>query len=259
MQILNKYKKHFDQGFKEFVMNLDLLPSKVVKEVIFNGLLEDPVYVKWALENKIGFDYFLKLNKKDVLKVYHSLNNGSILFLRALKNHSEENNFIASTLPSLIYKQYQADRENEKITVALQEDARVKIMRIIFQLKDSGELEAFSWKMPPPEVLNGQAQLIDKFGNYKQFYDGNVLAITGQVVKGKRSGTWKNFYPNGAIHAEGLYSEGQKCEEWAFYYLNGNLKSCGEFRADLKHGPWKEYELNNDFKIINYENGKIKN
>lgn len=257
MHILNKYKKKFDSGFKDFVMNLDLLPPKVVKEMISNGLLEDPVYLKWALENKLNFDYFLNLNDEDILKVFRSLKNPGIIFLRSLKNHPDENDFISTKLPSYILKQYLDDRESEKITVAHQDDARSKIMQTIFDLKENGELEAFNWKMPPVEVLSGTSFSIDKLGNYKQFYDGGVLAITGIMTKGKRSGRWKNFYPNGSLHAKGVYAQGQKEDEWCIYYLNGKIKASGHFKDDLKNGEWKEYEINNEFKIYNYINGKI--
>lgn len=257
MQILNKYKKHFDKGFKDFVMNLDLLPTKVAKEIISNGLLEDPVYLKWALENKLSFDYFLKLNKENVLKVFRSLSNSCPIFLRALKGHPEENSFITVNLPSLILKQYLDDREDAKITVAHQEDARIKIMQTIFKLKNDGELEPLDWKLPSPEVLSGTSHTIDKFGKYEQHYEDGVIAITGVIDKGKRSGIWKNFYPNGSLHAEGVYSNGQKQEQWKIYYLNGNLKSSGHYKDDLKDGDWKEFEDNNAFKIIKYLNGKV--
>jgi hypothetical protein len=257
MKILNKYKKHFDIGFKDFVMNLDLLPSKVVKEMISNGLLEDPVYLKWALENKHNFDYFLRLNKEDVHKVFHTLKNSGLLFLRALKNHPEENSFITANLPSLILKQYLDDREVEKITIAYQEDARSKIMQTIFDLKTNCELGPFNWKLPPVEVLTGTSHTVDKLGNYNQYYEGGVLAITGILDKGKRSGIWKNFYPNGALHAEGSYLHGEKQDVWSIYYLNGQLKSSGQFKDDLKNGEWKEFEMNQEFKITNYINGKV--
>lgn len=257
MQILNKYKKNFDVGFKEFVMNLDLLPPKIVKEMISNGLLEDPVYLKWALENKLNFDYFLKLSKEDVLKIFHSLTNSNVLFLRALKSHPEENSFITANLPSMILKQYLDDRELAKITLAHQEDARSKIMATVFNLKETGVLEPMEWKMPPSAVLKGVDHVIDKFGNYKQFYEDGVLAISGAIVKGKRSGYWTNFYPNSALHAEGNYKEGQKQDEWSIYFLNGKLKSSGFFKDDLKNGEWKEYEANEEYKILLYQNGKI--
>jgi hypothetical protein len=257
MQILNKYKKHFDHGFKDFVMNLDLLPPKVVKDLISNGMLEDPVYLKWALENKLNFDYFLKLSKEEVHKVFRSLTNSEMIFLRALKGHSEENRFITDNLPSLILKQYLDDREMMKITVSHQEDARSKIMKTVFDLKDQGGLEPFDWRLPPAEVLSGTSHIIDKFGNYKQYFEGEVLAISGLLDKGKRSGLWKFFYPNGALHAEGNYIHGQKQDEWRFYYLNGNLKSSGHFKDDLKNGEWTKFDINNESKNINYINGKI--
>lgn len=257
MQILNKYKKHFDQGFKDFVMQLDLLPPKVVKDIISNGVLEDPVYLKWALENKLNFETFLKLDKEDVLKVFRAISNPGILFLRALKSHPEENIFISNNLPSLILKQYLDDRESAQITMAQQADARIKIMQAIFQLKETGELSPMTWKLPRVEVLSGTSHTLDKLGNYKQYYDNEILAIEGSVIKGKRSGLWRNYYPNGAVHAEGHYENGEKSQVWSFYYLNGQLKSTGSYLNDLKNGEWKEFELNLDYKIQIYKNGKL--
>lgn len=252
MQVLNKYKKHFDRGFKDFVMNLELLPSKVVKEIIFNGMLEDPVYLKWAMDNRVGFDYFIQLSKDDVYKVFQSLTNSGQIFLRALKNHPEENSFITSKLPSLVLKQYLDDRELVVITQALQEDARIKIMKMIYDLKEKGELDCFDWKLPSPEVLSGTSHKVDKLGNYNQHYENGKLAITGSIEKGKRSGTWKYFYDDGSLYAVGVYVQGQKQDEWCTYYLNGNLKSCGVYVDDLKKGEWREPDGENNYKIINY-------
>lgn len=256
MQILKKYKKLFDEGFKDFVMNLDLLPTKVVREIVFNALLEDPVYLKWAIENKLNFEYFINLNKADVLKIFRTLSNSEALFLRALKNHPDEEKFISNNLPSLILKQYLADRESNKITVSQQEDARSKIMKTIFELKEKGDLEPFDWKMPPVEVLKGNSHNIDSFGVYTQNYNDGILALTGAMVSGKRSGLWKNFYPNGALQAEGNYIEGQKQDEWSFFFSNGSIKSKGRFKNDLKQGEWLEFDLNSEVKITNYKNGK---
>ena len=64
MQVLSKFKKNFDAGFKDFVKGLDILPTQTINDLMFNGLLEDPVYLKWALINKLSFDYFLKLTNK---------------------------------------------------------------------------------------------------------------------------------------------------------------------------------------------------
>jgi len=233
-------------------MNLELLPSKVVKELICNGMLEDPVYLKWAMDNRVGFDYFLKLSKDDVYKVFQSLTNPGVIFLRALKNHPEENEFITSKLPSLVLKQYLDDREVMGITLALQEDARIKIMKVIYDLKEKGELDHFDWKLPSVEVLSGTSHKVDKFGNYNQFYENGKLAVTGILEKGKRSGPWKYFYDDGSLYAVGVYVQGQKQDEWCTYYLNGNLKSCGVYVDDCKKGEWKEPDGDNNNKIINY-------
>lgn len=257
MDILKKYKKQFDKGFKEFVLNLDLRPSRVTKEVMTQGLLEDPVYLKWALENKHHFEYFLKMNDEEVYKVLISIPGGVIVLLQALKNHSDEYHFISSKLPRMIHKQYIVDREVQKITVAQQENARIKIMQTVFDMKENGELGPFEWKLPPVKVMNGTDYTIDAVGEFKQFYDSGILALSGKIVKGKRVDKWINFYPNGAIHAEGEYVDGQKEKEWLIYFLNGKIKSSGCFRQDLKNGEWKEYEMSGQVAIVKYHNGKI--
>ncbi len=265
MSLLDKYKKKNDVGFIEFVKKLDTVTSKVMKELIFNCLLEDPVYTKFALENKIGFEYFLNLGKDEVFIVLQELQESDVILLRSIKNHPQENNFINQNLASMRLKQYQEQRDVEKITVALQEDARSRIMNVVYELKENGKLPSFNWKLPAVKILNGSNYITDQWGNYKKFYeDGVVVAITGQLnPKNERIGEWKNFYPNGARHAEGGYVNGQKENEWRFYYLNGNLKSVGHYKQNLKNGEWREYEVKkgfeeiNDFKIIKYINGKI--
>lgn len=258
MNILDKYKKNHDIGFKEFVKYLDTIPPNEMKELVGNCVFEDPVYIKWALENKLGFKSFIMLGKEDVLKVFHALKDPDITFLRALKNHSEENVFINANLPSLILNNYRENRETTQITVALQEDSRAKIMKIVYDLMEAGTLSQFHWKLPSAEVLAGASHVIDKFRKFKQYYEGGALALVGQVDdKEKRVGQWSNFFPNGSLQTEGNYTEGKKQEEWRIYDLNGNLKSVGHYKNNLKHGEWKVFDNENDFKIINYINGKI--
>ena len=256
MEILKKYKHKFDSGFKEFVINLDLLPPKVVKEMISNALLEDPVYLKWALDNKLNFEYFIDLKEDDVLKLLHHLKNSNIILLRALKNHPEESDFLSIKLPSLILKQYLQDRESEIVTLGHQEDARSKIMKGIFTLKERGDLSAFDWKIPPVDVLRGSSFIINNLGLCTQYYEDNILALSGNIVQGKRSGPWKFYYPSGALHIEGGYAEGLKQESWSHYFQNGKLKLSGNYKDDLKSGEWREYNSNNELAISQFSAGK---
>ena len=264
MSLLDKYKKNDEVGFIEFVKKLDTATSKEMKKMIFNCLLEDPVYTKYALENKLGFEYFLKLDKEEVFKVFHELQDSDMILLRALKNHTEETTFTSTKLASMTLKLYEEQRESTKITIGMQEDARSKIMMVIYDLKENVKLPSFNWKFPSVKVLNGTSYISDKHGNYKQSYEDGVLAISGQLnEKEERTGVWKNFYPNGSRHAEGSYVDGKKENEWRFYYLNGNLKSVGLYKSNLKNGEWKEYEIKkgfeevNEFKVIKYLNDKI--
>lgn len=257
MEVLKKYKKNQEAGFKDFVMNLDLKSSKVVKELLTNGLLEDPVYLKWALENKLGFDSLFKMEREDIQKVIQQIPNSRLLLMYSLKNHQEEMNFMSSHFSSLFFKQYMDDRELEQVTVSKQEDARIKIMEIIFALKEKGDLPPMEWKLPPLEILSGSSHVIDEQGVYKQHYDNGILALTGTIVKGKRHGQWTNYYPNGALHAVGEYQAGLKQNDWVIYFHNGKVKSMGKYQEDLKHGEWVEFEGNGSKTTIHYHQGKI--
>lgn len=257
MQVLSKFKKNFDAGFKDFVKGLDILPTQTINDLMFNGLLEDPVYLKWALINKLSFDYFLKLTNKDVLKIFQTIEKADTVLLHALKNHPEENNFIKSNLPQFILGQYLVNRETEKITVSMQTEARKIIMREVYRLMEIGNIDPVDWKLPPAEVLSGISHTIDNNRHYKQYYDDGVLAIEGRLdEKGKRTGTWKSFYPTGPLHSEGNYSDGQKHGDWNFYYINGNLKSKGFFCYNMKHGKWRVFDSNCNGRTVNYINGK---
>ncbi len=258
MQILYKFKRDFDAGFKDFVKSLDILPAQATNELIFNGMLEDPVYLKWALVNKLSFDYLFKLSNKDLLKVFHSIKNSDLVFLHALKNHSKEDDFIKSNLPQFIRGQYLSNRETEKITIAMQSEARKTIMITLYDLMNMGEIDSCEWKLPPAEILSGISHTIDRGGNYRQYFEDEILAIQGRLdEKGRRTGTWTSFYPSGSIHSEGAYSAGQKNGEWCFFYLNGNLKSCGIYYGNMKNGGWQVFDSNNNVKMINYINGKV--
>lgn len=258
MHILNKFKKDFDTGFKNFVKSLDVLPTQTTNDLIFNGLLEDPVYLKWALANKLSFDYFFKLTNKEVLKVFHYVAQADVVFLHALKNHPEENNFIESHLPQFVRRQYLINRETEKITVSMQTEARITILKTLYELMENGALDSADWKLPSSDVLLGMGHSIDERGRYEQYYENGILALTGYLDnKGRRTGIWKSFYPTGSLHSKGFYVAGKKHGEWSFYYLNSFLKSNGRFQSNLKEGNWNTYDLNNKIKMINYINGKV--
>ena len=258
MQLLNKYKKDFDIGFKNFVKCLDILPTQAMNELVFHGLLEDPVYLKWALVNKLSFEYFLKLNNNDILKVFRNLKNPDTTFLYALKNHPEESDFIKSNFPQFILNEYLINRDTAKITVSMQQEARKEILKSLYELMENGKLDSFEWKLPPAEILSGIGHTLNQSGEYKQYYENGILAIQGYLdIRGNRTGIWKSFYPSGSLHSEGYYSVGQKHGPWYFHYLNGTVKSCGSFFHNVKNGDWLVFIPNRNCKTETYINGKL--
>lgn len=257
MDVLKKYKKLGEQGFKDFVLSLDLRSSKLLKEVLENAMIEDPLYLKWALENRQPFESFLGLGKEEVHLVLKMIPNSELHLLHALKNHKEEENFITTKLPNFNYKQYLANRDVHQVTMQLQENARIKILEQVFALKQEGILPAIEWSLPPHEVMEGVNPKVDAEGNFRQFYDNGALAISGKIEKGKRVGRWMIFYSTGKLFAEGDYALGLKTNEWVFHFPSGKCKSQGCYVEDLKHGEWKIYDESGAFQTQHWQNGRL--
>lgn len=230
-------------GFKDFVVNLDTLPGKVLEDIKVQTMLEDPVYLKSALENLLTFDFFFSLEKDDVFKIYQALTAPMIIFLRAIKNHQQEMHFINEKMPSLLAKQYFTIREDEKITKAQQEDARIKIITTLIQFMEDGIFHARKWKIPSYEILSGVNFKIDSNGRYVQLYENSTIALTGPLVKNIKEGLWTSFFPNGNVYAEGNYNQNMKNGEWSFFHPNGKIKLKGVYLNDHKDGPWIDYPL----------------
>lgn len=257
MYTLNKHKRRGADGFKDFVKNLELFPSSTVRDMIFLGLLEDPVYLKYALENRISFNFFVSLEVDDVLKIYELLKGGLNVLVMALKGTSEEEEFITQKLPTPLQRQYWEEQEHTSVTVTQQDSARIMIMEKVLELEKRGELPKISWKMPPVKILEGQDYTIDDKGQFIQRYDNGKTALKGTLEKRLRAGMWEHFYPNGKMFAKGYYVSGEKADEWTFFYPDGKIKSLGIFKDDKKHGVWKEYDREGREIHIEYQAGKV--
>lgn len=257
MYTLTKHKKRGADGFKDFVKNLELFPSRTVRDMIMITLLEDPVYLKWALQNRISFDYFLNLEIDEVLKTYEELTNPLMIFAFALKGTPEEKDFIESKLPTPLQRQYWEEAETRDVSFEQRDTARIRIMEVAFKLERLGELPKISWTIPPEGVLNGSSYTIDTDGNFIQLYDDGKTALKGMVEKKLRVGRWEHYYPNGELLAIGYYLSGEKVDEWTFYYPDGSLKSKGRYHLDKKHGIWEETDKAGNKYTLTFENGRI--
>lgn len=260
MYTLKKHKKKGAAGFKEFVKNLETFPASTVKEMLLLGLVEDPVYLKWAMENRISFQYLLNLSEEDVMTLFQNINKSFEILAMAFKNTSEEDDFIKGKLPSSLQKQYYQESEYINPTLQQKIQARTKLMNTLYQLEESGVFEKFSWKIPPVSILEGEELKPLEDGQYGLYYTEpyeNVLALKGPVEKGLRAGLWAHFYPNGELIAKGHYVSGEKAGSWTFFYPNKAMWLEGKFVDGLKDGSWKEYATDGTFVEIQYQKGRV--
>ena len=140
MYTLFKHKRRGADGFKDFVRNLELFPGETVDRMIFLGLLEDPVYLRHALKNRIGFEYFMNLDVGDVLKVYREFKSRIKLFVMAFKNTEYENPFLRDKVPGAIAVQYKEESKIVPVTKSQQDAARIRIMEACLRLEKEGYL-----------------------------------------------------------------------------------------------------------------------
>lgn len=257
MYTLSKHKKRGIEGFKDFVKKLELFPPATVKEMIFIGLLEDPVYLSWALKNRLSFKFFTQLEVDYVLAVYESFKNPLNLFIMAFKGSDEESEFIASKFPIPLQKQYADEAEFVKVTTSQQQTARIKIMEKVLELEQAGEIPQITWHLPPAHIWESQEAPIDESGNFVKKYDNGNIALEGKLEKRLRAGSWKHYYPNGKILAEGYYLSGERADQWIFYYPDGKIQSKGSFKSGVRHGRWEEYNVKGDVTSYNYKDGEI--
>ncbi|MCO4795396.1 MAG: hypothetical protein KC493_16875 [Bacteriovoracaceae bacterium] len=256
MYTLSKHKKLGVKGFKTFVKNLELFPEDTVREMTQVGLLEDPVYMKWALENKVEFTVFIDLDYEYTLEVLERLKpKGLNTFIFALKNSTWESDFVEQKLHPRVQTEYWDQVEYTQVTKRQQDQARVRILEIVFEMEKEGEIPSFNWNIPPTEILEGDNIKIDEEGNYKMFYTDGKLALEGKLLNKLREGFWKHYYPNGVMMAEGIYIQGEKEDVWKFFYPDGRDRSEGHFKNSLKNGKWIETGKDGKTMEVTFKNG----
>lgn len=259
MYTLKKHKKRGAAGFKDFVKNLETFPANTVKEMLLLGLIEDPVYLKWAMENRISFHYLTQLSSADVMTIFQNINSSLEILVMALKDSKEEEDFIKSKFPSALQKQYYEEREYVNPDTTQRTQARTKLMNTLFKLEETGILEKFTWNIPPVKILEGEELKLEEDGQSSLYYTPpyeNIMALKGPIEKGLREGLWHHYYPNAELIAKGHYVSGEKAGNWTFYYPDKSLWLEGKFVDGLKEGLWKEYTPQGQFTEIKYQKGK---
>lgn len=259
MYTLKKHKRRGAEGFKDFVRNLETFPAPTVKEMLQLGLIEDPVYLKWAMENRISFQYLANLDTEHLMLIYKEVPNSLNILIMALKDSPEEN-ILLPKLPEGFQRQYRDEKEYAQVSISQKVQARHKMMNIMFKLEEEGEIDPFVWNLPPVAVLQGESHSIDDDGDFVQYYTEpyqQVLALKGPLEEGLRAGSWKHYYPNSELIAEGFYVSGQKAGQWTFYYPDKKTWMEGPFVDGLKEGVWKEFTADGRMKEVLYKKGSV--
>ena len=87
------------------------------------------------------------------------------------------------------------------------------------------------------DVVNGK-----KEGNFKSYYPGGKLLMSGEMKNNRNEGEWKYFYDNGQIESFGLFKDDRADGKWVWYYPDGTLKQSGYFTAGQRDSIWKTYD-----------------
>lgn len=253
MGMLDRIKKRQNDGFKEFVINMETTASLTRGQIFTAGVLEDPVFMSYVMKNIRTFDDFMNLDSDDIDSVLSSQDQIMTLFAKCMHGSDEQKIMsLESTIPRLMSRFKDELSYLKDVPQQEKDGARFYIMKVVRKLQMEEKINGFSWKLPPQDVYYPKAH---KDGKTKIHFESGVIAAEGEYSKGKRSGQWRHNYETGQVLAEGDYSDGLKSGVWVFYYSNGNIKAQGKYRADLKNGVWKEWDRSGGMTEVEYNEG----
>lgn len=240
MGMLDRIKKRQNDGFKEFVINMETTSAQSRAQIFTAGVLEDPIFMSFVMKNIKTFDDFLQLDSDEIDSVLTSQEQLLGLFAKSLFGADEQKIMaLESIIPRHIGRLKDELSYLKEVTPQEKEGAKFYIMKLVRKFQMEEKIHGFHWKLPPQDVYYPKSH---KDGTVKIHFENGALAAEGDYLKGKRSGFWKHYYDSGQLLAEGDYSDGLKTGVWVFYYGNGNLKTQGKYRGDLKQGSWKEWD-----------------
>jgi antitoxin component YwqK of YwqJK toxin-antitoxin module len=253
MGMLDRIKKKQNEGLKEFVINMETTAGTTRGQIFTVGVLEDPIFMSYVMNNIRTFDDFMNLDSDDIDTVITSQEQIMTLFAKCLFG-MEESKIMAleSTIPHLMSKLKDELSYLKEVTPQEKEGARYYILKLTRKLQMDEKINGFSWKLPPQDVYYPKNH---KDGKTKIHFESGVVAAEGGYLKGKRSGPWRHNYDQGQVLAEGDYFDGLKSGVWVFYYSNGNIKAQGKYKADLKQGTWKEWDRSGVMTETEYHEG----
>lgn len=251
--MLDRIKKRQNDGFKEFVINMETTAALTRGQIFTAGVLEDPIFMSYVMKNIRSFDQFMELDSDDIEIVLTSQDQIMTLFAKCLFGSGDDKIMAyESVIPRLMSKLKDELSYLKEVTPQERDGARFYLMKVARKLQMEEKIQGFSWKLPPQDVYYPKTF---KDGATKIYFESGVVAAEGSYAKGRRMGSWRHNYDVGNVLAEGDYIDGLKTGVWVFYYSNGNIKAQGKYRADLKHGLWKEWDRTGVMSEVEYLEG----
>lgn len=237
--MLERIKKRFLDGFKDFVLNMETTGLWKRQQIIITGILEDPIYMSWIMKNIKSLPNILELNSEDVETVLKTQPQAAGVLARALFSLpvNQRDAFVNSLPKSASLLQDEISYLSE-VSPSEQEGAVFFLLKIIRKLQEEELIIGFGWRLPPMDIFYPK-QYED--GPLKIFFESGILAAEGVMSSNRRTGAWTHYYDSGKILARGHYSGGMKEGNWEFFFGNGKPKSQGMYFNDNKSGIWKEW------------------
>ncbi len=255
MSMLDRIKKRQWDGLKDFVESLEVTGGQQKQQILLNGILEDPIFMRWVTRNLRSFNDFLALSSDDIELVLRTSDAIVSVMAKALPVTAPDDLAqYAQTFPRHFAKirdehAYLTGVKNEE-----REAAQYFVLKTARKLQREERIRGFTWHLPPQEVFFPDARVREGVLTI-QFEDGTVAA-EGEVLKGLRIGIWRHYYDNGRLLAEGNYQQGIKTGPWTFYYGNGEKRAAGRYMNDLRHGQWTEWTREGEAKKTEWVEGK---
>jgi hypothetical protein len=257
MGILDRIKKKQNEGFREFVINMESSSGANRAQIFTAGVLEDPVFMSYVMKNLRTFEDFIKLGPDEIELVLKHQDQLIPLFARSIYGSPPEFfKELESVIPRLMARIKEELTYLSEVTQRDKESARSFILKTVRKLQADETIIGFRWTLPPQEVYY-PAQIKDGPGIL--YFENGAIAASGLYLKSKRTGEWRHYYENGKLLALGEYSGGLKTGLWKFYYSDGLVKSEGEYQDDERTGCWKEYDRQGIVTEVQYIDGIKRN
>lgn len=255
--MLERIKKRQWEGLKDFVESLESSSAHHRQMIMLNGILEDPLFMRWVTKNLKGFKDFLELSSDQVDDVLRAQDSMISVLAKALPVKSPEDlQPYAQLCPRVFGKLRDEVSYLSNVPEFEREAAQKFILKTVRKLQREERIAGFRWDLPPQDVFYEKSSVKD--GRLQITFEDGTVAAEGEMFKGKRIGKWQHFYDNGRMLGEGVYQDGIKNGVWIFFYGSGARRAEGKFLNDVRHGLWREWERDGSMSEVEWTEGKRK-